>query len=251
MFKRLMCARGDPANLDILEEVLRFDHRIKGLSDTLLITPNPAALKKISPNADIIADAEIRSQYPSLNKMKEMMPQWGWYYQQCLKLCAMDMLDCPRFLLHDSDCYFNVDYAPFADNKLNFVSKLGRSWHEKPALRGQPDVYEYLLHRSPVVEENCVTEVCPYTKIIWNSLASRLENLHDKHWLDAIIDAIDPRWPLYYGLYEYYILINHAVHEGHDHRIIPMTWINAEHGKALPPGHHDRVTYVNTVYEVL
>ena len=251
MFVRLMCARGDPANLDILREVLQADHRIKGLSETLVITPDASAVKDILTKANIITDAELQERYPSLGRLVDYMPQWRWYYQQCLKLCAMDMLEDQKYLIHDSDCYFNVDYDPFAGNKLNFVSKQGRSWHDKPALRGQPDVYGYLSCRQPVIEQNCVTEVCPYTKDIWNSLRSRLERLHGKHWLDAIIDAIDPRWSLYYGLYEYYILINHAVHEGHDHRIIPMTWINAEHGKSMDLTQHDRVTYVNTIYEVI
>jgi hypothetical protein len=247
-----MCVRGDPANLDILREVLTADHRIKGLSDTLVITPDDNLIKDIFPTANFMLDAELQERYPSLFRLVELMPQWRWYYQQCLKLCAMDLLEDQRYLIHDSDCYFNVDYDPFLDDKLNFVSKQGRSWHVGSAwMRGQQDVYGYILGRKPVVEQHCVTEVCPYTKEIWNSLKSRLEFLHRKHWLDVIIDAIDPNWPLYHGLYEYYILINHAVNEGYDHNITPMTWINAEHGKAMDLKKHDRVTYVNTIYEVI
>ena len=245
-----MCARGDPANLDIMREVLSADHKIKGLSDTLLITPDPRSVKEIFPSANIMPDYVLHEKYPSLNRLVDIMPQWRWYYQQCLKFCAMDLLDDKRYLIHDSDCYFNVDYEPFAEGKLNFVSKLGKSWHEPYMSRGQIELYQHLLGRDPVVEDNCVTEVCPYTKEIWNDLRDRIQNIHGRHWLDTIIDLINPIWPLYHGLYEYYILINHAVHMGFDHKIIPMTWINAEHGSNTSYSDYDRVTYVNTVYEV-
>lgn len=246
MFTRIMCCRGDKANLSILDEVISYDHNIIGIGLTVVITPQLDLVGQVlhgKSNIQLIDDSEIIASYPILGSKRSQLR--GWYFQQLLKWCAIDMLESDRVMIQDSDSYLTVPYDPFNDGKLNFICKPDPG---SPDRWGKAETYAALLHRYPVTDKNCITEFCPYTIDAWTSLKKRIESIHRTTWLEAVIKVIHNDWNDFEGFFEYHIMINHAVHQKIQHRFVPMNFVALDYPASQDAKKgFDRVVYQPTI----
>lgn len=239
-----MCCRGDSANLAILRDVISHDHNIIGMDATVIITPEANKVSNIVPYARIIDDKLLLEKYPILASMRGQLR--GWYYQQMLKWCSIDMLRVERIMIQDSDTFMQIPYQPFKEGKLNFMTRPLRK--EAANGWGRAETYAALMHRYPVVNHHCITEFCPYTYTVWESLKDRITSIHGKHWLEAVFSIIDSRWNDFEGFFEYHIMVNHAVHERFDHDFFPATvaelWYPGDQSDMIG---FDRIVYQPTI----
>jgi hypothetical protein len=225
-----MCCRGDQTNLAIINEVTSYDHNIIGLGQTLVITPQIDLVRQAfcaTGDVRFIHDSEIIDAYPILGHKKTQLR--GWYFQQLLKWCAMDMLTSERYMIQDSDSYLTVRYDPFADDRLNFICKPNPG---SPDGWGKAETYAALLHRYPATQNNCITEFCPYTWDAWCSLKHRIESIHATDWLTAVINVIADDWHDFEGFFEYHIMVNHAVHQKINHTFLPLSYTELDYPSA-------------------
>jgi len=240
MFTRIMCCRGNVTDLSILAEVISYDHNIIGLGETVIISPNKDQISQVTKskkNYHLIEDKDMIIAYPALKEIRGQL--LGWYYQQMLKWCAMDMLQHDRFMIQDSDSYMAVLYDPFRDGKLNFITNLGSK--QSPDNKGKGETYVELMHRYPVVYHDVITEFCPYSISAWLSLKNRIESIHCTPWLDSVIKIIRSDWfnidefnrGACRNFFEYHIMVNHAVHEKFPHAFLPTTWIALDHPASI------------------
>lgn len=107
-----------------------------------------------------------------------------WYYQQAIKLCALDYFDSEYFIIQDCDQVPLKPYHMWVDGKLNY--KLEVLWNPYQTIYAE--MVKALIGLDRVVEYSLVNELMPYSKQDWLSLKTLLEQRHNTSWLDAIAD---------------------------------------------------------------
>lgn len=109
-----------------------------------------------------------------------------WFYQQALKLSALDILPHDRFLLQDCDCGTVSGYAPWKDGKANIRFEL---------IRANPWIHEYdkmitkfLGITKKRTDITYTAELVPVSKTSWIALRDTIESTYKKDYLTAIAD---------------------------------------------------------------
>lgn len=180
---RIMCI--GPARLYEAMVTLSFDHNhtVKPVS-TYFFTPYTQ--DQISKALDKFGiDLEYKV-YPDTYFLKHYdLSAWvhsNWYYQQALKLCALDHFDSEYFLIQDADLVLLKPYEAFTDNKLNF--KAEDLWNEHQQIYG--DMVYKITGLSRKIKCSLVNEIMPYTKQDWQGLKRLIEERNCENFLDAI-----------------------------------------------------------------
>lgn len=173
--------------------VMQFDHFLKGIDRTIISSPVPkdelwsifAKYNIDTTTFEYLPDSVILDQYPEINNWIFADDYRGkWLWQQALKLSVRDYLDDEVILMHDPDTFMVEPYRCYQDGRLNYLI-LPDTTHDsyRGVLESVVGIERQTLH--------CfVTELVPVHRDDWQALKTLLEHRHNKHWLDAIIDAV-------------------------------------------------------------
>lgn len=173
---------------------LQFDHNLIGIDRTVVASPVPK--EELWPiferynidtsNFDYVADEEVLPLYPQIEHW--VFPddyRGNWLRQQAVKLAFLDYLNYDCMLMHDPDTFMVKPYQCIKDGVLNFLAI-----HDTTHSRGY---YQTLVNALGIERQtkHCfVTELVPVLKEDITALRETLEQRHNKHWLDAIIDSV-------------------------------------------------------------
>jgi hypothetical protein len=191
---------------------LKFDHNLRGIDRTIMVTPtDPRRVRMIltyngidSEGWTILHDDEILRSYPMIKKwIDDNDPRNTWLKQQAMKLATMDMLGTDITVLHDPDTWMIKPYECHHNGRPNilYVPQYTDSSYE--------GLTERLLDIPWDPNNSFVTEIHAMAREDWLSLRARVETLHDRHWLQAMIEEtpVNPhdglRW-----FSEYHVLGN-------------------------------------------
>jgi hypothetical protein len=172
---------------------MQFDHFLKGIDHTVIATPVPQ--EELWPvfehhgidtaGFEYVNDSVIFEQYPQVNNWVFEGDYRGWWLrQQAIKLAYLDYLDYDVALMHDPDTFMIEPYCCWHNNQLNMLI-LPNTTHGSydrvlPSVLGMPRQSAHCF----------VTELVAVMKQDWQALKQFLEQRHDRHFLDAIIDHV-------------------------------------------------------------
>jgi hypothetical protein len=172
---------------------MQFDHFLEGIDRTVISSPVPkdelwsifAKYNIDTTTFDYLPDSEILPRYPEIDNW--LLPndyRGRWLWQQALKLAVRDYLDDEVVLIHDPDTFMVEPYCCYKDGRLNYLI-IPNTTH------GSYDgVLESVLGIERQTPHCFVTELVPIHRDDWKALRQRLEQKHNSHWLDAIIDNV-------------------------------------------------------------
>ena len=129
----------------------------------------------------VVLDPDIVNPY--CNEVSVNIYQFGgWIAQQFLKLIALDKCDADRILIQDCDT--------FAIKPVNFFREDLPVCLVAPSLGsgvgGYNEYYRKITGLNPGVDSCFVSEFMPVLKTDWITLRTRIENIHQCHWLEAL-----------------------------------------------------------------
>lgn len=175
---------------------LQWDHMLQGIDRTLVCHTQNLSGRQIDSifqkygidtrEFSYISDAEIYERYPQVNDW--VFPgdyRTNWLRQQAIKLAYVDFVDSDVIMIQDPDTFMIEPYRPFTDGKSNLMSLLDTT---QGSYNGMFEAITGLPRPTP----HCfVTEFVPVRKTDWDKLRQLLsDRWPDKHWLNAIIDAV-------------------------------------------------------------
>ena len=171
---------------------LQFAHHLRGVDRTCIASPVPRdelwpIFEKYgidTSNFDYAPDSEIYRLYPQVNNWVLPGDYRGWWLrQQAIKLAFLDYLDYDLMVMHDPDCILIRDYWPMRDGVLNYMvlENERHSWGYYETIRNAFGFERQTPH--------CfISEYVPVLKQDITAMREFLEQRHQRHWLDALID---------------------------------------------------------------
>lgn len=162
-------------------------------------------------------------QDPPVNDNLNFRKHGNWIGQQLLKLMAIDACLDDEILLQDCDTFAIQPYQYFKQHEpITFVLQ---------AETHSPEYYEYITKFLDIPRQNhdsFVTEFLPIKKINWLSLRARIEELHQKPWLQAMLDIFGqdhkPGQSLWFAEFE--MLGNWFLYKNPDMKMIHQKRLN-------------------------
>lgn len=173
---------------------MQWDHNLLGLDYTIIATPMPK--EELWPvferygidttNLRYINDSVIYEKYPQVNNWVFDDDYRGWWLrQQAIKLSYLDYLDEDVLLMQDPDTFMIEPYECYRDGQLNMMTLMNTT---QGSYEG---VFESIMGIPRTTPHCFVTEFVPVRKTDWIALREHLQQRWpDKHWLDAIIEAV-------------------------------------------------------------
>ena len=205
---------------------MQWDHMLTGIDRTVIATPmDPETVDRVlskhginTANFEYVEDSIIYEKYPQVNNWVFPDDYRGWWLrQQAIKLSVVDLLDYDVVLLTDPDTFLIEPYQCYKNNRLNYMvlpdTKHGSYHGVFESITGMPEITPHCF----------VTEFVPSARENWLKLKHLLnQRWPNKHWLDAIIDAVPgiptiPPWGtgnLIKWFSEYELIGNWATHCG-------------------------------------
>jgi hypothetical protein len=192
MITRLIfCA---PYRIPVATVSLQFDHNLLGVTRNIIVSPvNTQDLFRYLSRHGIdtnrfehLPDQDLIDLYPEIDHwVFEGDYRNNWLKQQAIKIAALDYVDYQTALIHDPDTWMIEPYQPL-------------DTQGQPTMMVQENVtegsYDNVLPSVLGIERqtpHCfVTEFLPVIKQDWISLKHFLEQRHQRHFLDAIIDNV-------------------------------------------------------------
>lgn len=136
-------------------------------------------------NFDYAPDSEIYRLYPEVNNWVLEGDYRGWWLrQQAIKLAFLDYLNYDLMIMHDPDCILIRDYEPMVNGKLNFMvlENERHSWGYYETIKNAFGFERKTPH--------CfISEYVPVLKEDITAMREFLQQQHQCHWLDALIDS--------------------------------------------------------------
>lgn len=172
---------------------MQFDRFLEGIDHTVIATPVPK--EELWPiferhgidtqNFDYVNDNVIYENYPEVNNWVFEGDYRGWWLrQQAIKLAYLDLLDYDVAVMHDPDTFMVEPYQCWKDDQLNMLilpdTTHGSYDRVMPEVLGMPRQTSHCF----------VTELVAVMKQDWQALRHTLEQRHQRHFLDAIIDHV-------------------------------------------------------------
>jgi hypothetical protein len=171
---------------------MQFDHMLEGIDRTVIASPVPkeelwpifASYNIDTTHFDYLPDAEVLPHYPQIENWVIEGDYRGWWLrQQAVKLSVLDYLKDEVVLLTDPDTFMVEPYRCYNDGRLNYLI-LPDTTHG--SYNGMMESIVGIPRQTP----HCfITEFVPCHRDDWGSLKETLEQRHNKHFLDAMIDS--------------------------------------------------------------
>jgi len=171
---------------------LQFAHHLKGVDRTCVASPVPK--EELWPifekynidtsNFDYAPDSEIYRLYPQVNNWVLPGDYRGWWLrQQAIKLAFLDYLDYDLMVMHDPDCILIRDYWPIKNGTLNYMvlENERHSW-------GYYQTIKNAFGFDRLTPHCFISEFVPVLKQDITAMRNFLQQQHQRHWLDALID---------------------------------------------------------------
>lgn len=171
----------------------QFDHFLEGIDKTYIISNISehhyrATLEKYvdDPSRFVyVNDQELIDAYPEILHWDQPGDYRGtWLRQQALKIACLDYFDEESFLIQDPDTFAIRPYKCFDGKTPNFFV-LPNTTHSP----GYYSVIEDSLGIKRQTTDCFITEFLPFLKEDWVAMREQIEQKHNKHFLDAIIDS--------------------------------------------------------------
>jgi len=173
---------------------LQWDHNLQGIDYT--IVASPVAKEELWPvfhkygidttRFEYIPDSVIYERYPQVDNWVFPDDYRGWWLrQQAIKLSFLDYIQEEVMLMHDPDTFMIQPYRCYNNGKLNLMSLMNTT-------QGSYEGVFEAITGFPRQTPHCfVTELVPVRCTDWVALRNHVWNRWpDKHWLDAIIEAV-------------------------------------------------------------
>lgn len=173
---------------------LQWDNYIQGVDKTIVCSPMAKEeiwniLKHWNINVDnwdYINDSVIYEKYPQVNDWVLPGDYRGWWLrQQAIKLSYLDLIQEDVMLMWDPDTFLIQPYRAIDNNQLQLVTLLNTTHGSYEG------VFKAITGYERPTQHCFVTEYMPVRKNDWLSLRNHIQQRWpDKHWLNAIIDAV-------------------------------------------------------------
>jgi hypothetical protein len=171
---------------------MQFDHMLTGIDRTVIASPVPkeelwpvfARYGIDTTYFDYLSDTEVLPHYPEIENWVIPGDYRGfWLRQQAVKLSVLDYLDDEVVLLTDPDTFMTEPYRCYNNGRLNYLI-IPNTTH------GSYNGMMESIVGIPRQSSHCfITEFVPVHRDDWNLLKDTLEQRHNKHFLDAMIDS--------------------------------------------------------------
>lgn len=203
---------------------MQFDHYLEGIDHTVIASPmSREELLPIfdrhnidSSRFEFLSDSVIYENYPEVNDWVFADDYRGWWLrQQAIKLSVLDYLEHDVMLMHDPDTFMIEPYRCWDQGKLNYCV-LEDTTHG--SYNGMIDS----IFGFPRQTTHCfITELVPCLKQDITDMKQYLQQKHNTHWLNALIDNTTklptiPPWGtgnLIRWFSEYEVIGNWAMHQ--------------------------------------
>lgn len=179
----------------------RFGEAMISIALSDRIVPQPEITYIISPYSrskmrDFLAPAKLDLinykfiQEQEFDRYRPMLPWYRethhWFYQQALKLSALDILPHDAFMLQDCDCTTVGTYEPWRNGRANVRVETIKA---NPYIAIYDNmITKFLGIRKHNPEITYTSELVPIKKVSWIALRERIESLHGKDFLTAIAE---------------------------------------------------------------
>lgn len=172
----------------------QFDHNLVGIDRTCVASPVPKeTLWPIferygidTTHWDYVHDSAVLSRNPEIEHWVFKDDYRGpWLRQQAIKLAFLDYLNYDVMLMHDPDTFMIKPWQCWSNGQLNMLA-IEDTRHSF----GYYATLEKALNIQRQTSHCFVTELVPVIKQDVIDLRVYLEQLHHRHWLDAIIDNV-------------------------------------------------------------
>ena len=173
---------------------LQWDNYIQGVDKTIVCSPMAkdeiwSILKHWNINVDnwdYISDSVIYEKYPQVNDWVVAGDYRGWWLrQQAIKLSYLDLIQQDVMLMWDPDTFLIQPYRAIDNNQLQLVTLLNTTHGSYEG------VFKAITGYERPTQHCFVTEYMPVRKNDWINLRNHIQQRWpDRHWLNAIIDAV-------------------------------------------------------------
>ena len=203
---------------------LRFDHNLRGIDRTVLVTPGDIGrARNILEYNGIdctgwlfVRDREIERANPDLQHWRIANdPRNTWLYQQGLKLAALDMLGTDTTIIHDPDTWMMQPYNAWQGDRLQLLTVPAYTEYDYQGLT------QHLLGVPDDGNRTFVTEIHAVRREDWLALKHTVTQRHGGSWLEALIRETPVRSDGLKWFSEYHVLGNWAVNRG-DVDLVPQ-----------------------------
>lgn len=170
---------------------LQFDHYLEGIDRTVISTPmSPDELEPIfakynidTSNFEYVLDQDIFPKYPQIENWVFADDYRGWWLrQQAIKLSVLDRLNYDVMLMQDPDTFMIEPYRCFDQGQLTYCV-LKNTTHG--SYEGMIDSIFGFARQTP----HCfITEFVPCMKQDITAMKEFLQQRHQCHWLNALIE---------------------------------------------------------------
>lgn len=171
----------------------QFDHFLEGIDKTYIISNISEHHYRVTlekyvddPSRFVyVNDQELIDAYPEILHWDQPGDYRGtWLRQQALKIACLDYFNEESFLIQDPDTFAIRPYKCFDGKTPNFFV-LPNTTHSP----GYYSVIEDSLGIKRQTTDCFITEFLPFLKEDWVAMRQQIEQKHNKHFLDAIIDS--------------------------------------------------------------
>jgi hypothetical protein len=189
--RMIFCA---PYRIPVATVSLQFDHNLLGVTQNIIVSPvNTRDLFRYLSQHGVdtnrfehLPDQDLINHYPEINHwVFESDYRNNWLKQQAIKLAALDYVDYSTALIHDPDTWMIEPYQSVDD-----FGQLTMLVQENVTEGSYDSVLPSVLGIGRQTPHCFVTEFLPVIKQDWISLKHVLEQQHQQHFLDAIIDNV-------------------------------------------------------------
>ena len=192
MITRLIfCA---PYRIPVTTVSLKFDYNLLGVSKNIIVSPvNTKDLFRYLSQYNIDTNRFEHLHDQDLIDCYSEIDHWvfegdyrnNWLKQQAIKLAALDYVDYSVALIHDPDTWMIQPYqAVDAQGQLCMLAL------ENVTEGSYDSVLPSVLGIARQTTHCFVTEFMPVYRQDWRHLKQTLENRHQRHFLDSIIDNV-------------------------------------------------------------
>lgn len=107
----------------------------------------------------------------------------GWYLQQFVKLGFCKCVEAPRYVIWDADTVLLQPMSFFCDGRLQLAA--AKEYH-----RPYFETFERLMDARPALRSSAISQYMPVDVSCAKEMLERIERLHNRHWIDAILSVL-------------------------------------------------------------
>jgi len=139
-----------------------------------------------SPSIEVVAEDDVIPGHISQSiaaRLGARQARTGWYLQQFVKLGFCKCVEAPRYVIWDADTVLLQPMSFFRDGRLQLATA---KEHHRPYF----ETFERLMGARPALRSSAISQYMPVDVSCAKEMLERIEGIHNRHWIDAILSVL-------------------------------------------------------------